>query len=100
MTDPAIPWIDLRPQTEAVRESLKVTWDAIIASGAFSNGPETARFEEEWGRYVGVRHAIGVSDGTTAILLLLRDAEIGPGDEVLTSPTSYFATAEGVALCG
>lgn len=100
MADLRIPWIDLRPQTEAVRQRLGSSWETIFATGAFSNGPETARFEEEWSRYVGVRHAIGVSDGTTAILLLLRAAGIGPGDEVLTSPTSYFATAEAIALSG
>src|SRR6266404_4667858 len=100
MPEPGIPWIDLRHQTTAIRERFEESLRAILASGAFSNGPETALFEEEWSRYVKVRHAIGVSDGTTAILLLLRAAEIGAGDEVLTSPTSYFATAEAIALSG
>jgi dTDP-4-amino-4,6-dideoxygalactose transaminase len=100
MSDLPIPWIDLRPQTRAVEEHLEGAWAPILESGAFSNGPETARFEEEWARYVGVRHAVGTSDGTSSILLLLRAAGLGPGDEVLTAPTSYFATAEAIALSG
>lgn len=100
MSDIEIPWVDLRPQTDAIRDELRGLWAGVLDSGAFSNGPEVQAFEKDWARYVGVKHALGVSDGTTAIILLLRAAGIEAGDEVLTAPTTYFATAEAIVLAG
>lgn len=95
-----IPWIDLSPQTNTIREELLQVWNGVLDRAAFSGGEQTVAFEQDWARYLGVRHAIGCSDGTSAIVLALRGVGIGPGDEVLTAPTSYYATAEAIALAG
>ena len=100
MSTPRIRWIDLAPQTQAVRAEVAPLWDDVIAKGAFSGGEQTAAFEREWAEYLGVPHAIGCSDGTSAIVLALRGLGVGPGHEVLTAPTSFFATAEAIALTG
>ena len=100
MSTPRIRWIDLAPQTQAVRAEVAPLWDDVIAKGAFSGGEQTAAFEREWAAYLGVPHAIGCSDGTSAIVLALRGLGVGPGHEVLTAPTSFFATAEAIALTG
>jgi dTDP-4-amino-4,6-dideoxygalactose transaminase len=98
-----VPFIDLGPQTAAVKADVLRLWEELFAKSAFSGGEYVERFEREWVAYLGAGHglqAIGCSDGTTAIVLVLRGMGIGPGDEVVCPPTSYFATAEAVALAG
>jgi dTDP-4-amino-4,6-dideoxygalactose transaminase len=92
--------MDLSFQTEAIRPQLIERWSSILDTNDFSSGHETTAFEKDWAAYVGARHAIGCSDGTMALVLALRGAGISPGDEVITAPTSYFATAEAIALSG
>src|SRR5579859_473147 len=95
-----IPFVDLGPQTRAVREGAMRAWGEILDKGAFSGGEAVERFEKAWAAYLGVGHAVGCSDGTTAIVLALRALGIGAGDEVICPPTSFFATAEAIALVG
>jgi dTDP-4-amino-4,6-dideoxygalactose transaminase len=93
-----IPWIDLRPQTAEVEEEVWARWREIAVRGDFSSGGETALFEQEWAAYCGTAHAVGCSDGTLALVLALRACGVDAGDEVITAPTSFFATAEAIAL--
>jgi len=96
----AVPFLDLSKQFK----SLEVEWlESIRASGAkgsFILGPHTVEFEKEFARYVSVKHAIGVANGTDSLILSLRALGIGPGDEVITTPWTFFASAESISIVG
>ena len=72
----------------------------VIRSGMLASGPEVAAFEEEFARFVGARHAIAVSNGTTALHAVLVGGGIGPGDEVIVPSFTFIATATSVSMCG
>lgn len=72
----------------------------VLDSGVYSNGPKTAEFEAAMRAYTGARHALAVSNGTDALVLLLRAAGIGPGDEVIVPAFTFVASATSVALAG
>ncbi len=95
-----IPIVDLGAEYQEVADELEAAVLGVLRSGAYIRGPETRAFEEELAAYVGVRHAIGVGSGTEALWLALKALGVGPGDEVLTSPYTYFATIEAIAHTG
>ncbi len=74
--------------------------DQVLASGQLSLGPMLARFEQEWARRIGVRHAIACSSGTAGLHMCLHAAGVGPGDEVITSSFSFVASANAVLFTG
>lgn len=97
---PPVPFLDLGSMNAAVRaEVLEVIAHAIDRS-SFIGGPLVERFEEQWARYCGVSHAIGVANGTDALMLAFRGLGIGPGDEVLVPTNTFVATAEAVLAAG
>ncbi|MES9935427.1 MAG: DegT/DnrJ/EryC1/StrS family aminotransferase [Sedimenticola sp.] len=103
MTDKPIqgvPYLSLQAEFESLREEWFEGIGEIGASGAFILGPNVRAFEEEAAAYVGSRHAIAVANGTDALVLSLRALDIGPGDEVITSPFTFFATAEAISVVG
>jgi dTDP-4-amino-4,6-dideoxygalactose transaminase len=95
-----VPLVDLRLQNEAVASEIRDAIEEVCASGAFVLGPQVGRFEEEYAAFCGVDHAVGVGNGTDALVLALRSAGIGPGDEVIVPANTFVATAEAVALVG
>jgi dTDP-4-amino-4,6-dideoxygalactose transaminase len=95
-----IPVLDLSPQLQALRSELDAAIARVLESGQFIMGPEVSAFEAEAARYLGVKHAIGVNSGTDALVIGLRALGVGPGDEVLTTPFSFFATAESISMVG
>jgi len=95
-----IPVLDLRPQLDSIKTEVMAAIEGVIDSTAFINGPATRAFEEQAAAYLGVRHAIGVNSGTDALVIGMRAAGIGPGDEVITTPFSFFATAESISNIG
>lgn len=95
-----IPPLDLTPELDALWGPLSEAALRVLRSGQFVLGPEVAAFEREAAEFLGVEHAVGLNSGTDALVIGLRALGIGPGDEVITSPFSFFATAEAVSLIG
>ena len=93
-------FIDLQVQYRAYQESIDTAIQEVLQSALFINGPQVARLEETLAAFVGVKHAVGFSSGTDSLRAILMAWEIGPGDEVITTPFSFVATAEVIALLG
>jgi len=95
-----VPLLDIKPQNQALAGELQAAFARVLASGQFILGPEVQRFERQCAEYLGVKHALGISSGTDAILLALMALGIGPGDEVICPSFTFFATAGCVARTG
>lgn len=95
-----IPVLGLTRHDAELRREVARAVEEVFASGRFVLGPITERFERDLAAFLGARHAIGVSSGTDALLVALMALEVGPGDEVVTSPFSFFASAGVVARLG
>ena len=92
-----VPLLDLRSQYAALKSSIQSAINDLCETQQFVLGPKVAELEAAIARYSGAGHGIGVSSGTDALLLALMALDIGPGDEIITSPYTFFATAGTVA---
>lgn len=97
---PSIPFIDLARQQERIKPDLDRRMQAVLKHGQYIMGPEIKELEERLAAYCGAKHAIAVSSGTDALLVAMMALGIGPGDEVITSPFTFIATGEMIALLG
>ncbi|MCX6551150.1 MAG: DegT/DnrJ/EryC1/StrS family aminotransferase [Acidobacteria bacterium] len=95
-----VPMLDLQAQYRPIRDQIIEVVTRVCDSQRFIMGPEIEGLERELAAFLGVKHAVGVSSGTDAILLAMMALGIGPGDEVITSTYSFFATAGCVARLG
>ena len=90
----------LLPEGHTLREDIDNNIKKVIDHGKYILGPEVKQLEEKLATYVGVKHCVGVSSGTDALLIALMAIGIKPGDEIITTPFSFFATAETIVLLG
>ncbi len=96
----AIPFIDLRSQYAALKDRVQQRIDTVLDHGQYIMGPEVAELERALETFTGAPHCITVASGTEALLISLMALGIGPGDEVITSPFTFIATAEVIVLVG
>ena len=95
-----ISMTDLTVQSDSIKEEIDEAIRRVIKSGRFILGPEVETFEREIADYCGVKYAIGVASGTDALILSLMACGVKPGDEVITTPFTFIATAEAITHCG
>jgi dTDP-4-amino-4,6-dideoxygalactose transaminase len=97
---PKIPLVDVKAQYAPLIEELRGRFEDVLESSAFIRGPNVEAFEEEAAAYLGVKQAVGVANGTDALVLVLDAMGIGPGDEVICPAFTFYATAESIARRG
>jgi len=95
-----VPFLDLKPQVDELREDLQAAFDRVLDSGWYILGKEVVAFEQEFAKYCDTQHCVGVGNGLEALHLILRAYGIGPGDEVIVPSNTYIATWLAVSHCG
>ena len=95
-----IEFIDLKAQYSALRDSVNARIQAVLDHGQYIMGPEVVELEQRLAEYTGARHCITCASGTEALLIALMALDLKPGDEVVTTPFTFVATAEVIALLG
>src|SRR5437868_2733417 len=95
-----VPFLDLRAQNEPLRNEILAAINDVIDKSSFAGGPFVNAFEQDFAAFCGAKHAIGLGSGTEAIWLVLLALGIGPGDEVITVPSTFMATAEAITYAG
>lgn len=95
-----VPFLNLKAHHAHLRREFTAAIEEVIDASAFAGGPFVTRFEEDFSRFCGVEHAVGVGSGTDALWLALLAHGIGPGDEVITVPMTFIATAEAISRTG
>lgn len=100
MAELKVPYISLPLQHQGLKPALLAAIEKVIDRGDFILGAEVTEFESRFAALCGARYAVGVDNGTSALFLTLRALGIGPGDEVITAPNSFLASASAIALTG
>ncbi|MGA8407500.1 MAG: aminotransferase class I/II-fold pyridoxal phosphate-dependent enzyme, partial [Candidatus Acidiferrales bacterium] len=95
-----VPLLDLGAEYAELRDEILPALDRVCQNSAFILGPEVEAFEREFADFCGTRHCVALSSGTAALHLGLLALGVQPGDEVITSPNTFLATAEAITYCG
>ena len=95
-----IPPLDLKRQYQIIGTEIDAAVLSVLSSGAYIGGPGVQQFEQEFANYIGSRECVGCNSGTDALFLALKVLGIGPGDEVITTPFTFIATAEMISAVG
>ena len=95
-----IPFVDLKVQYDSIKDEIDEAIQKVLNNTSFIMGEELKKFEEEFARFCNVKYAIGVANGSDALILALRACEIGEGDEVITVPHTFIATTEAISNVG
>ena len=95
-----VPFLNLRLHHEPIRDELRAAIEQVIDSSAFAGGSFVEKFEQEFAQFCGARFACGVGNGTDALWFALLALGVGPGDEVITVPSTFMATGEAISFCG
>jgi len=99
-TETMVPFVDLKAQYQAYKDEIDSEIQTVIDDTAFIMGPQIARLEAELAAYVECNHALTCSSGTDALLIALMALDVQPGDEIITTPFTFFATGETIVLLG
>lgn len=100
MSPAKIPFLDLKAHHDPIRTEVMAAINEVVDQNAFAGGPFVSRFEEQYARFCGAKYCVGVANGTDAIWLALLAHGIGAGDEVITIPMTFMATAEAITYAG
>jgi dTDP-4-amino-4,6-dideoxygalactose transaminase len=92
-----VPYLDLKAQYDTIRDEVLPALAAICESTRFAQGPPTIEFEKDFAAYCGVKHCVSLNSGTSALHLAMRCLDIGQGDEVITVPFTFIATAWAIS---
>jgi dTDP-4-amino-4,6-dideoxygalactose transaminase len=95
-----VPFLDLKAQYLPIKDEIHAALDGVLEKTAFAGGPFVAQFEKEFAAFCGAEQAVGVGNGTDALWMALLALGVGPGDEVITVPDTFIATAEAISYCG
>lgn len=95
-----VPFLDLKAHHDPIRAEVMAAMNEVIDANAFAGGPFVARFEEEYARFCDTKYCIAVANGTDSLWLSLLALGVGPGDEVITVPMTFMATAEAITYAG
>ena len=95
-----VPFLDLKAQYASIKDEISAAIQEVLDSCAFAGGPFVKKFEDDFAKYCGCKYAVGVGSGTAALWVTLLALGIGEGDEVITVPNTFIATAEAISFCG
>ena len=95
-----VSYLDLKPQYLHLKKEIDASIARVLDHGQFIMGPEVTKFEEDMNKFTGCKHSLAVASGTDALMIALMALDLSQGDEVITTPFSFFATAEVIALLG
>ena len=95
-----VPFVDLKAQYASIKPEVAAAIDDVLERASFIMGPQVGRFEEEYARFIGTRHCVGVESGTAALKIALEALGIGAGDEVIMPANTYIASALSVSAVG
>lgn len=95
-----VPFLDLSAQYETIKDEIAAAIQQVLERTAFAGGPFVAQFEQEFAAFCGTKFCAGVGSGTDALWMALLALGVGPGDEVITVPDTFIATAEAISFCG
>jgi dTDP-4-amino-4,6-dideoxygalactose transaminase len=101
MSHPAsIPFLDLVIQNRSIWDELQAALQPVMSQSQFILGPAVDSFERSFAEYIGVQHCIGLNNGTSALQMALVACDVGPGDEVITTPHTWISTSWAISYCG
>ncbi|WP_315068211.1 DegT/DnrJ/EryC1/StrS family aminotransferase [uncultured Clostridium sp.] len=95
-----IPLVDLKAQYKEIEKEVVEAVSRVLSSASYIMGSEVLKFEKEFAEYIGVKHAISVGNGTDALVIALMACGVGEDDEVITTPFTFFSTAESISFVG
>lgn len=95
-----VPYLDLAAQIRSLRPELDAAIARTLDNCSFCLGPDVAKFEQDFARFLGAGHCVGVNSGTSALHLAMRLLNLGPGDEVITTPSTFIATSWAILYTG
>src|SRR5512142_415200 len=100
MNSDPVPYLDLRAQMRPLRKEIDAAIARTLDNCSFCLGPDVAQFEKDFARYCGAEHCVCVNTGTSALHLAMLLLKVGPGDEVISSPSSFVATSWAISYVG
>ncbi len=96
----SVPFLDIKAQNRGIAEELHEAINRVVSQGQFILGPAVERFEQAFARYIGTQHCVGLDNGTSALQMALVACDIGPGDEVITTPHTWISTSWAISYVG